>query len=184
MGLHWSNDPVGQLIQSRRALKEDGLLLALFPGGNTLTELRMCLSQAEIDETGGLSPRVAPMADLRAAGDLLQRSGLTLPVADTVTVTAEYRDLTHLMHDLRDMGETNALSDRLRRTTRRNVFETANRLYTTHFGQTNGKIPASFELIVLTGWSPAAGQPKPLRPGSAKTRLADSLGATEITLPE
>lgn len=184
LSLHWANDPVGQIIQCRRALKEDGFFLAVLLGGQTLSELRIALSQAEAVVTGGLSPRIAPMAEIRDLGALLQRSGLNLPVADSFTLTASYRDLVHLMHDLRDMGETNALTDRLRRPTRREVFAQANDIYRAHFPDSDGRIKASFELITLTGWSPSDSQPKPLRPGSAQARLADALNTNEIKLPE
>lgn len=183
MGLHWSNDPVGQLIQCRRALKPDGLLLAFCLGGQTLHELRSALGQAEAEITGGLSPRVAPMAEIRDLGGLLQRAGFALPVADSVCMTARYRDLTHLMHDLRSMGETNALAGRLRHPTRRAVFDRAAARYAQYAG-TDGLLPATFELICLTGWAPDAGQPQPLRPGSASARLADALGTDETKLPD
>lgn len=183
MCLHWANDPVGQIIQSRRALKEDGFLLLLTLGGQTLHELRAILGQAEADVTGGLSPRIAPMGEIRDLGALLQRAGLALPVADSVKLTAEYRDLTHLMHDLRSMGETNALQDRLRSPTRRAVFDQAETLYREHFDK-DGKLPATFEIVCLTGWSPSESQPKPLRPGSAKTRLAEALGTSETKLSD
>ncbi len=184
MCLHWANDPVGQLIQCRRALKPDGLCLTILLGGQTLHELRAVLSQGESDVTGGLSPRIAPMAEIRDLGGLLQRAGLTLPVADNLTLTAKYRDMTHLMHDLRHMGETNALNGRLRHPTRRAVFVAASALYQQHYATPDGRIPASFELICLTGWSPSANQPKPLRPGSANTRLADALKVPETKLPD
>lgn len=184
MCLHWANDPVGQLIQCRRALREDGFFLGLLLGGQTLSELRAVLGQAETEVTGGLSPRIAPMGEIRDMGGLMQRAGLTLPVADSHTYTARYRDLAHLMHDLRAMGETNALKDRLRRPTRRAVFDRAGALYADHFPSEDGGISASFEMICLTGWSPADTQPKPLRPGSAQARLAEALGAKEIKLPD
>jgi SAM-dependent methyltransferase len=183
MGLHWANDPVGQLIQSRRALRPDGMLLAVAFGGQTLHELRACLAQAEAAETGGLSPRIAPMAELRDLGGLLQRAGLALPVADNVTMQVAYRDAFHLMRDLRAMGETNALHARLRRPTRRAVLERAAALYQDHFSDGAGKVLATFELIFLTGWAPDESQPKPLRPGSAQQRLADALGTGETKLP-
>lgn len=182
--LHWANDPVGQIIQCRRALKPDGLFLAVLLGGQTLHQLRAVLAQAESQLTGGLAPRVAPMAEIRDLGALLQRSGLALPVADSLTVTAEYRDLGHLMRDLRAMGETNALSTRIRRPTRRGLFELANRLYTEQFASESGRLPATFELICLTGWAPDDSQPKPLRPGSAQARLADALRVPETRLPD
>lgn len=184
MCLHWANDPVGQLIQCRRALQEDGLCLAILLGGQTLNELRSVLSQAESDITGGMSPRIAPMAEIRELGALLQRAGLALPVADNLLLTAQYRDLTHLLHDLRAMGETNALTDRLRRPTRRAVFDKAATLYRAHFAQADGHISASYELICLTGWSPSDSQQKPLRPGSAQARLADALNVPETQLPD
>ncbi len=184
LGLHWANDPVGQLIQCRRALQPDGLLLASVLGGQTLHELRACLAQAEIEVSGGLSPRVAPMAEVRDLGALLQRAGLALPVADTVPLTAEYRSMTHLMHDLRQMGETNALAARMRKPSRRSLFERANEIYEQTFPAPGGGILATFELIVLTGWAPAKSQPQPLRPGSAQARLADALRTDETSLPD
>jgi SAM-dependent methyltransferase len=184
MCLHWADDPVGQLIQCRRALKEDGLFLCVLLGGQTLNELRSVLSQAESTITGGLSPRVSPMAEIRDLGALLQRAGLNLPVADSLPLNITYRDMTHLMHDLRAMGEANALVDRLRHPTRRAVFDLASTLYRDHFAAPDGRIKASFELICLTGWSPSDSQPKPLRPGSAQTRLADALRVAETKLPD
>ena len=184
MALHWANDPVGQIIQCRRALRPDGLFLGLLLGGQTLNELRAVLTEAESLVTGGLSPRVAPMGEIRDLGALLQRAGLALPVADSAPLTAAYRDLSHLMQDLRDMAETNALTARLRYPTRRVVFEMANRLYAEHFAQDDGLIPATFEMICLTGWAPDESQPKPLRPGSAKARLAEALKVPEIRLPD
>ncbi|MFW8633864.1 SAM-dependent methyltransferase [Cribrihabitans pelagius] len=179
MGLHWANDPVGQLIQCRRALKEDGLLLAVMLGGGTLRELRAALAEAETLVTGGLSPRVAPMGEIRDLGGLLQRAGFALPVADAVPLTAEYRDLAHLVRDLRGMGETNALAQRLRRTPPRALFAEAERLYRAHFATAEGRLPATFELVCLTGWTPSETQQKPLRPGSAQMRLADALKVPE-----
>ena len=184
MALHWANDPVGQLIQCRRALRPDGLFIAVSFGGDTLQELRRALGEAEIAVTGGLSPRIAPLPELRDLGGLLQRTGFALPVADTVTLTVEYRDIWHLMRDLRAMGETNAMTARLRRPTRRAVFEAAQKLYAAHFAAPSGRLRASFELQVLTGWSPDASQPQPLRPGSAQKRLSDALGTPEKPLQD
>lgn len=183
MCLHWANDTVGQLIQCRRALREDGLLLAILPGGRSLHELRAILGQAEVATTGGLSPRVAPMAEIRDLGALLQRAGLALPVADSFELSVRYRDLSHLMRDLRGMGEANALTARLRHPTRRAVFATAERLYRDHFAGPDGRLPVTFELVCLTGWAPADSQPRPLRPGSARARLADALNTDETRLP-
>ena len=184
MCLHWANDPVGQLIQCRRALRPDGLSLTVCLGGQTLPELRAVLSQAEVAETGGLSPRVLPMPEIRDLGALLQRAGFSLPVADNATLTARYRDMVHLMHDLRQMGETNALAARLRHPTRRAVFAHAAALYSDTYSDADGTLPASFEVITLTGWAPDASQPQPLRPGSAQTRLADALKVPETKLPD
>jgi len=183
MSLHWANDPVGQLIQSRRALVPDGLFLAVFPGGQSLHELRASLAQAESDLCGGLSPRVAPMGEVRALGALLQRAGFALPVADAVRLTASYASPLDLMRELRAMGEGNALDARRRRPTRRTLIARACEIYEQGFGA-DGRIPATFELIVLTGWAPGPGQPEPLRPGSARARLADALGATETPLKD
>ena len=183
MALHWTNDPVGQLIQCKRALQADGLFLSVAFGGQTLNELRACLGQAEAAVSGGISPRVAPMAELRDMGALLQRAGFALPVADTLPLRVEYDDAWHLMRDLRAMGETNALDARLRRPTARNVLEHATELYQTHFATNHDGIFATFDLIFLTGWAPDESQQKPLRPGSAKQRLADALRTGETKLP-
>ncbi len=182
MSLHWANDPVGQIIQCRRALRPDGLFLSAALGGQSLHELRACLGQAEAEVTGGMSPRVAPMADLRDMGGLLQRAGLALPVADTQTLTVEYTSARHLMHDLRAMGETNALAARLRRPTRRTVLSRAEELYQDSFATPTGRVTATFEILYLTGWAPSENQPKPLRPGSATQRLADALNTQETKL--
>ena len=179
MALHWANDPVGQLVQARRALRPDGLFLGACLGGQTLAELRAALAEAEARLTGGLSPRVLPMGEIRDLGGLLQRAGLALPVADSLRITVEYRDARHLMHDLRAMGEGNALASRRRAFARRSVFLEAERLYDQIFALPNGRVPATFEFVFLTGWAPSESQPKPLRPGSATTRLADALGVEE-----
>lgn len=180
--LHWANDPVGQMIQARRALKPDGLFMGAMFGGETLQELRIALGQAEADMTGGLSPRVAPMGEIRDLGGLLQRSGLALPVADSVSLTVSYETPLHLMRDLRKMGETNALHARLRRSTRRSVIERACEIYTREFAEDTGRVRATFEIIFLTGWSPDPSQQQPLRPGSATNRLADALATDEFKL--
>ena len=179
--LHWANDPVGQMVQCRRALQPDGWFMALMFGGQTLQELRACLAQAEAEVTGGLSPRVLPMGEIRDLGALLQRAGFGLPVADSFTTTVRYRDAWHLMRDLRAMGEGNALAERLRRPTRRAVLQKAAVLYQDLQGE-DGRIPATFEIVVLTGWAPHDSQQKPLRPGSAVNRLADALQAAEVPL--
>lgn len=184
MALHWANDPLGQLVQCRRALRPDGLALAVFPGGRTLQELRSALAEAEVQVTGGLSPRVVPMGEVRDLGGLMQRAGLSLPVADTLTQTVHYRSFARLMADLRAMGETNALAARPRRLTRRDVLATAGAIYQQGFATAEGHLSATVELIFLTGWAPDASQQQPLRPGSARTRLADALGVPEKLLPK
>ena len=178
MGLHWADDPVGQLVQCRRALRPDGLLLACCFGGDTLHELRAALGEAEAAVSGGLSPRVAPMGEVRALGALLQRAELALPVADVVSRRVRYRDTLHLMRDLRAMGETNALAQRRRVAPGRDFFPAAARVYRDSFPDGDG-IRATFETVFLTGWSPSDTQQKPLRPGSAQARLAGALGVDE-----
>jgi SAM-dependent methyltransferase len=170
--LHWAEDPVGQLVQCARALRPDGLLVATLFGGTTLATLRTALAEAEAEITGGLSPRVSPMGEVRDLGNLLGRAGLALPVADTLPFDVSYSDALALMRDLRAMGEANALQGRLRRFTRRTVlFAAAARYPITD----EGRAVAQFEVVTLTGWKPAESQPKPLRPGSAVRRLADAL---------
>lgn len=184
LALHWANDPVGQLVQCRRALVPDGLFLGFLFGGQTLAELRACLAQAEAEVAGGLSPRVLPMGEIRDLGALLQRAGFSLPVADSFTKTVTYGDFAALLHDLRAMGEGNALAGRLRQPTRRAVFARAAELYAAHHALPDGRLRATFEIICLTGWAPHEGQQKPLRPGSAAQRLADALGTAELRLPD
>jgi SAM-dependent methyltransferase len=184
MSLHWANDPVGQLIQCNRALKPDGLFLGACFGGETLTELRVALAEAEVAITGGLSPRVAPMGEIRDLGALLQRAGFAMPVADTMTKTVTYADMARLLRDLRAMGENNALAQRRKVTSPRHLFTKAGEVYAKAFGTKDGRVPATFEMIFLTGWAPDESQPKPLRPGSATARLADVLNTSEQPLPD
>ena len=179
LALHWANDPVGQLVQSRRALHPDGLLLAALFGGETLVELRSALAAAEVETLGGLSPRIAPMGEIRDLGGLLQRAGLALPVADSRRYEVSYPSALALMRDLRAMGETNVQLDRLRRPIPRALVARAAAAYADRFPADGGRVRASFEVIFLTGWAPAPDQPRPLRPGSAAARLADALGAVE-----
>ncbi|MDG1768164.1 MAG: methyltransferase domain-containing protein [Yoonia sp.] len=182
MALHWANDPVGQLVQCRRALQPDGLLLASCLGGQTLHELRSALAEAEAVVAGGLSPRIAPMGEIRDLGALLQRAGFALPVADGTPLTVSYANAFHVMHDLRKMGENNALAHRPRGFTMRNILTEAATLYAEHFSNADRRVDATFEIITLTGWAPDDAQPKPLRPGSATARLADALGTKETPL--
>ncbi|RBI84694.1 SAM-dependent methyltransferase [Rhodosalinus halophilus] len=184
MDLHWADDPVGQLIQCRRALKPDGLFLGILFGGRSLQELRAALARAESEVTGGLSPRVAPMAEIRDLGALLQRAGFALPVADSFALTVRYATALHLMRDLRGMGEANALTGRLRRPTRRSVILRAAEIYAEAAPGPGGGIAATAEFVVLTGWAPDASQPQPLRPGSATRRLAEALGTEETRIED
>ncbi|WP_017999222.1 methyltransferase domain-containing protein [Paracoccus sp. N5] len=179
MALHWAEDPVGQIAQSARALRPDGLFVAACPGGRSLHELREALTRAEAEVAGGLSPRVLPMAEIRDLGGLLPRAGLALPVADQITQTVSYQSLFHLARDLRAMGEGNALAGRLRHPTRRDVLLRAAQIYAeTHPDpQDATRIRATFELVFLTGWAPDASQQQPLRPGSAKVPLAEALAS-------
>lgn len=177
--LHWANDPVGVLIQCRRALAPDGLLLAFGLGGATLAELRQALAEAEAAEEGGLSPRVHPMADLRVLGALLQRAGFAMPVADADRIEVHYSDALALMRDLRAMAETNALHARRRAPLRRATLARAAAVYADRFPAPQGRVRAGFEICTLTGWAPGPDQPRPKRPGSATARLADALGAVE-----
>ncbi|MHA1529244.1 MAG: class I SAM-dependent methyltransferase [Alphaproteobacteria bacterium] len=182
--LHFSNDPVGQLIQMRRALRPDGLMLAALFGGRTLHELRASLAEAEVECEGGLSPRVAPMAEIRDLGGLLQRAGFAMPVADSERLVVTYATPLHLMRELRAMGETNILTTRRRQPMRRKTLMRACDIYAENFAAPDGRVRATFEIVFLTGWAPGPGQPKPLAPGSATRRLADALGAEEISTGE
>ena len=161
--------------------KPDGLFLAAMLGGGTLAELRTALVEAELAEEGGISPRVSPTADLADAAALLQRAGFALPVADADTITVTYPDMLALLRDLRGMGETNALAERRRTTLRCATLARAAVIYTKRFGDADGHIPATFEVLYLTGWAPDSSQPQPLKPGSAAHRLAAALGTTEIS---
>jgi SAM-dependent methyltransferase len=178
LSLHWVNDLPGCLVQIARILKPDGLFLAGLPGGRTLTELRQALLRAEAEVEGGASPRVAPFLDMRDGAGLLQRAGFALPVADSEIITVTYADPLRLLRDLRGAGETAALTDR-RGSLRRATLLRAMEIYAELFAAPDGRVPATFELITLTGWAPHEAQPKPLRPGSAKRRLADALDTVE-----
>jgi SAM-dependent methyltransferase len=179
LSLQGVNDLPGALIQARRALKPDGLFMACLLGGATLTELRQSFAAAESELEGGLSPRVAPFADVRDVGGLLQRAGLALPVADTDTVTVRYATPFGLMADLRAMGLTSNLVDRRRTPLRRATLLRMAAIYAERFADPDGRIRATFDLVWLSGWAPHESQQKPLRPGSAKSRLADALGVPE-----
>ncbi|EIZ86132.1 type 11 methyltransferase [Methylobacterium sp. GXF4] len=180
LALHAVNDLPGTLIQLRRALRPDGLFLGCLLGGATLTELRQSFAQAESEIEGGVSPRVAPFAAVREAGALLQRAGFALPVADTDTLTVRYADPFGLMRDLRAMGMTNVLTERRRTPLRRATLVRTAEVYAERFSDADGRIRATFEVLWLSGWVPHESQQKPLRPGTAKSRLADALGTVEL----
>jgi SAM-dependent methyltransferase len=184
LALHFANDVPGVLAQIRRALKPDGLFVAALFGGDTLTELRQAFAQAESEVDGGVSPRVAPFADLRQLGALLQRAGFALPVIDLERVTARYDSAVDLMHDLRRMGATNPLVARRRVPLRRKTLMRMADIYARRFADSDGRIRASFDVVWLSGWAPHPDQQQPLRPGSAKLRLAEALGTREISAGE
>ena len=183
LSLHWANDVIGALVQARLALKPDGLFIGALFGGATLTELRQSLTAAELELTGGAGPRVSPFADPSDAAGLLQRAGFALPVADVDRVTVRYDHPLKLMTDLRRMGETSVLAERHPRPLTRRVLARAFEIYRQNFADPDGRLPATFEILTLTGWSPSETQQKPLRPGSAKMRLADALGGEEHSVP-
>jgi len=184
LGLQFVNDLPGALTQIRRALKPDGLFLAALLGGETLTELRQAFAAAESEIEGGVSPRVAPFADLRQLGALLQRAGFALPVTDVERVTVRYDSAFDLMRDLRRMGATNPLVARRRAPLRRQTLLQMADIYARRFADGDGRIRATFDIVWLAGWAPHPDQQQPLKPGSAKTRLADALGTREISADE
>jgi len=184
LALHWVNDLPGALIQIRQALKPDGLFLAAVLGGATLTELRQSLTAAEAELSDGAGPRVAPFADTFDAAGLLQRAGFALPVADVDRVTVRYEHPLKLIGDLRAMGETNVLVERARRPLSRAVLARACEIYAERFADPDGRVRATFDILTMTGWAPHPDQQKPLRPGSAKMRLADALGVKEQSAGE
>ena len=180
LALQAVNDLPGVLVQICRALKPDGLFLAALLGGDTLAELRQSFAAAESEIEGGASPRVAPFADLRDLGALLQRAGFALPVTDIDRITVRYATPIALMHDLRRMGATNPLVERSRVPLRRATLARAVEIYAARFADGDGRVRASFDIVWLSGWAPHASQQQPLRPGSAQARLADALGTREI----
>lgn len=182
LGLSAVDDLPGTLVQIRRALKPDGLFMAALLGGDTLSELREAFGAAEAEEEGGVSPRVAPFADVRALGALLQRAGFALPVADSDRLTVRYADPLALLRDLRAEGLANPLVARRKTFLRRKTLFRALEIYAERFADPDGRVRATFEIVWLSGWAPHPLQQQPLRPGSAKTRLADALGAIETPL--
>lgn len=184
LALQFVNDLPGALIQIRRALKPDGLFLAALAGGDSLTELRSAFAAAESEIEGGVSPHVAPFADVRELGGLLQRAGFALPVVDSERLVVRYDSALGLMHDLRRMGATNILHERRRQLLKRAVLARMTKIYAERFSDSDARIRATFEIIWLSGWVPHESQQKPLRPGSATQRLADALGTKEIPAGE
>jgi SAM-dependent methyltransferase len=181
--LHLTNDTPGTLIQIRRALKPDGLFLAAIPGSGTLQELRDVLLTTEIELSGGASARVIPFADVRDVGALLQRAGFALPVTDAETYTVRYDSILPLMRDLRAMGMANPLMDRSKNPLTKRFLMRAAEIYADKYSDADGRIRATFSIIYISGWAPHESQQKPLKPGSAKVRLADALKTAEIKLP-
>jgi SAM-dependent methyltransferase len=182
LSLQWTNDLPGALVQIRGALAPDGLFLAALAGGQSLTELRTALTSAEAELTGGASPRVAPFADVRDLGGLLQRTGFALPVTDSEPIIVRYASMFALMRDLRGMGATNALTERSRVPLRRGVLLRAAEIYAERFTDADGRVRATFDIVWLSGWAPHESQQKPLAPGSARMRLADALNVSERRL--
>ena len=175
LALQFVNDLPGVLAQIRRALKPDGLFLAAMIGGETLTELRQSFAAAEAEVEGGVSPRVAPFADLRDLGGLLQRAGFALPVTDVDRTVVRYDNAFALMQDLRRMGATNVLNERRRTPSRRATFVRMAQVYAERFADPDGRIRATFDIVWMSGWAPHDSQQKPLKPGSAKMSLADAV---------
>lgn len=175
LSLHLTNDTPGVLVQIRRALKPDGLFLAAIPGAGTLAELRDVLLAAEAELYGGASPRVIPFADIRDIGGLLQRTGFALPVIDEESYTVRYDSIFPLMRDLKAMGMTNPLLGRSKKPVNRAFFMRAAELYAERYSDPDGRIRATFSIIYVSGWAAHESQQKPLKPGSAKMRLADAL---------
>ncbi|WP_369061161.1 methyltransferase domain-containing protein [Caulobacter sp. 73W] len=175
LALHWTNDLVGSLIQARRALKPDGLFIGSFLGGATLTELRQALLEAESELSGGAAMRVSPFADHSDAAGLLSRAGFALPVADVDRVTVRYAHPIELLRDLRRMGETSVLSDRPRKPMTRALLGRALQIYVERFAEPDGRVPATFEILTITGWVPHESQQKPLARGSAQVGLEEAL---------
>ncbi|KCZ85336.1 hypothetical protein HAD_06625 [Hyphomonas adhaerens MHS-3] len=175
LSLHWVNDLPGTLVRLRQSLKPDGLFLGALFGAGTLAELRDCLMEAETEVSGGVSPRLSPLPGLKDMANLMQRAGFALPVADRDSVVVRYRDPARLLADLKGMGEQSALAPGMIRPLPRAVLDRALSLYRERHADPDGRVRASFEIVHVSGWAPAPGQPQPLRPGSAKASLADAV---------
>jgi NADH dehydrogenase [ubiquinone] 1 alpha subcomplex assembly factor 5 len=184
LSLHWVNDLPGALLQINRALKPDGLFIGTMFGIESLRELRQCLSDAEMEVDGGISPRISPFADVRDAGMLLQRAGFNLPVVDADAITVSYENPMKLLKDLKGMGENNKVIERRKKFTKRSLIFKAMQRYMEEFIDDDGRFPATFQIMYLTAWKPDPSQQKPLQPGSAQNKLADALGGSEHILSE
>ena len=173
MGMHWSNDLLGQLIQMNRALVPDGLIISIFFGGQTLSELRVACAYAESAVSNGISPRIAPMGEIRDLGGLLQRAGFSLPVVDTDLISVVYENPMKLMFDLRGMGEQQAINNCLKKFTNRNVFSRAAEIYKERYANGDGTVTATFEIFFLAAWTPSDNQQQPLKRGTGEISLAE-----------
>jgi SAM-dependent methyltransferase len=180
LALHFTNDLPGALLQIKRALKPDGIFIASLFGGDTLTELKQVLMEAQIAVEGGASPLIVPFADIRDIGALLQRAGFALPVTDLDRVTVNYTTMFDLLKDLRGMGQTNVLIERRKKPLRKEVLFKAAELYHQKFAGPDGRIPATFDIIYATGWSPHGSQQKPLQPGTGKVPFAEAMKTASI----
>lgn len=174
-GMHWINDLPGALVQIRQALKPDGLFMATLPGPETLRELRKVFGASDAARSGGITPRIAPFPDVRDAGGLLQRAGFALPVVDRDIVTVSYENLFALMDDLRGIGQVNMLQHQLQHFTPRGFFADAAKRYADMFSDSEGRIIASFEIVTMTAWKPAANQQQPSKRGSGQVSLSEIL---------
>ncbi|MGQ0664471.1 MAG: methyltransferase domain-containing protein [Pseudomonadota bacterium] len=184
LSLQWVNDLPGALVQIRAALKPDGLFLGAVFGPDTLVELRRALIEAELAERGGAGARVSPFVEVREAGALLQRAGFSLPAVDADVVTVTYASALDLMRDLRGMSESNAIAGRQRHFTRRSTILRATAIYADSFADRSGRVPATFQIVTMTGWAPHASRPRPLKPGAAARRIAQALGTVERSAGE
>lgn len=172
LGLHWTNDLPGAMIQCRMALKPDGLFLAAILGGETLKELRIACTIAHMEREGGISPRISPLAQVRDAGNLLTRAGFSLPGVDVDQYTVRYDSALELIEHLRSMGETNALFQRSNILKRDTALATA-AIYDSMFAADDGTIPATFQVIYMTGWKEHHSQQKAKRRGSGNVSFED-----------
>ena len=182
--LHWSNDLPGTLIQIKRALKPNGLFLGNLPGPDTLQELRHSLLQAESEISGGAANRVDAFTDIRDAGGLLQRAGLAIPVVDREAVTVRFDSVFDLVRDLRSFGATSHFDSTEKPNLTREIIARMAQIYADQFADPDGRVRATFDIVSMSGWAPHESQQKPLRPGSAKSRLADALNVDEIKLKD